>query len=124
MWYIWIDLWDRKVWLALAIEGICIPKSIVPRTQIITELKKLQKAYEVTTFVVGLPYDLYGVKIKQLEKTEKFIKKLISIFPDIEVVWFDERFSTFEAKRVSPNVEVDDISASIILEWYLWRIGK
>jgi len=36
--------------------------------------------------VVGLPYDLYGVKIKQLEKTEKFIKKLISIFPDIEVV--------------------------------------
>ncbi len=117
--YIAIDLGDKKVWLAVAVEWLSIPKSIVARTKLIDELKKIKVQYDAHTFVVGLPYDLYGVRIKQLEKTEKFIEKLKNIFPDTEVVWYDERFSTIEARRESDEDEVDDISASLILEGYL-----
>jgi len=117
--YLAIDLWDKKVGLAISIEGICVPKSIVARTKLIDTLKKMRSEYDIATFVVGLPYDLYGIKTKQLEKTQKFIGKLKLIFPNSEVVWFDERFSTSEARRDNEDKEVDDISASLILEWYL-----
>ena len=117
--YLAIDLWDKKVGLAISIEGICVPKSIVARTKLIDTLKKMRSEYNIITFVVGLPYDLYGIKTKQLEKTQKFIEKLKLIFPNSEVVWFDERFSTSEARRDNEDKEVDDISASLILEWYL-----
>ena len=117
--YIAIDLWDKKVWLAVAVEGISMPKSIVARTKLIDALKKMQSEYDAHTFVVGLPYDLYGVRVKQLEKTQKFIGKLQEIFPDIKVEGYDERFSTLEARRDNDKDEVDDISASLILEGYL-----
>ena len=117
--YIAIDLWDKKVGLSLALEGIAVPKSIVPRTKLIDTLKKMKSEYDTHSFIVGLPYDLYGVKLKQLEKTKKFIEKLKDIFPEDEVIWFDERFSTLEARRDSDAKEVDDISASLILQGYL-----
>ncbi len=117
--YIAIDLGDKKVWLAIAIEGIAIPKSIVPRTGLIDALKKIKPHDIDTTFVVGLPYDLFGIQVRQLEKTQKFIEKLKDIFPSDSVVWFDERFSTLEARRDNDDEEVDDISASLILEGYL-----
>lgn len=120
--YIGIDLWNKKVWLALSIEGIAIPKSIIPRTQLIDTLKKMKSQYYAHTFVVWLPYDLFWIQTKQLEKTQRFIEKLKDIFPDDSVIWFDERFSTLEARRDNDEEEVDDISASLILEGYLSSI--
>lgn len=115
-----IDLWDRKVGIAISIEGVVIPKEIVPRVKVIQHLQKILNDYNVQDIVVGLPYDLYGTNTKQLEKTQKFIEKLIDIFPDYNIIGHDERFTTFEAKReVSKGTEVDDISAQLILESYL-----
>jgi len=69
---------------------------------------------------VGLPYDLYGKDRVQLEKTQKFIEKLKNIFPQKDIIGIDERFSTFEARfSQAGNKNVDDISASIILDTYL-----
>jgi RNase H-fold protein (predicted Holliday junction resolvase) len=48
-------------------------------------LKKLIKEYDITTIVVGLPYDLYGKNLKQLEKTNLFIQKLKNIFPNQKI---------------------------------------
>jgi RNase H-fold protein (predicted Holliday junction resolvase) len=42
----------------------------------------LIKDYSVETIVVGLPYDLYGKNLRQLDKTKAFIEKLKTIFPD------------------------------------------
>ncbi len=121
-----IDLWDKRVWLATAIEGIVFPHSIVARVELVRVVKKLVRDKNIKTIVVGLPYDLYGKDTKQLDKTVKYIEKLKTIFPEINVVGFDERFTSIEADSIKlefwnkkQTVHKDDISAALILEWYL-----
>jgi RNase H-fold protein (predicted Holliday junction resolvase) len=71
---------------------------------------------------------LYGKNLIQLDKTKKFIERLKDIFVNMEVVWIDERFTSFEAESILKEVWIystrgkkDDISAQIILDSYLWR---
>jgi RNase H-fold protein (predicted Holliday junction resolvase) len=47
-----------------------------------------------------LPYDLYNIDHKQLDKTKKFIEKLKIIFPDLKIDSIDERFTSFEADSI------------------------
>ncbi len=123
-----IDLWDKRCGIAVEIDGFSLAKDIVARTSIIWNIKKYCLDYNCSTIIVGLPYDLYWKNLKQLEKTKKFISKLEEIFPDKKIVWFDERFTSFEANNVLTEFGIkntrgqkDDISAQIILENYLER---
>lgn len=124
--YLWIDLWDKRCWISVYIQWVILPKGIVDRHLLISVLKKLIKEYDITTIVVGLPYDLYGKKLKQLDKTNIFIQKLKNIFPMQKIDWIDERFTSFEADFVLNSMWIknkiwnkDDISAVLILESYL-----
>lgn len=124
--YLWLDLWDKRCGIAIFLENIIIPKEIVPREKIVKILQKYISDYKIEVLVVGLPFDLYGKKLKQLEKTKKFIEKLKNIFPDLKIEEIDERFSTFEAENILDFLwekekfwKKDAISASIILETYL-----
>jgi putative transcription antitermination factor YqgF len=124
--YIWIDLWDKRCWIAIYLQWIIVPKAVVPRVNLINELKKIIKKYNMEIIVVWLPYDLYWKNLKQLNKTEKFIEKLKNIFPNKKIESIDERFTTFEADNIlkeiwwkNKNWNKDDISASLILENYL-----
>ncbi len=126
--YLWIDLWDKRCWISVYVQWVVLPKWIVGRHILITQLKKLIKEYDITTIVVGLPYDLYGKNLKQLEKTNLFIQKLKNIFPNQKIDWMDERFTSFEADFVLNSMGIknkiwnkDDISAVLILESYLNR---
>ncbi len=129
--YLAIDLWNKKCWLAVYIEWIVIPKSIVPRVKLIQELKKLIKEYKIKTIIIWLPFDLYWKNLKQLEKTNKFIEKLKNIFPELKIEWIDERFTSFEADNILNNlwfdknkIQKDDISATLILESYLKKASN
>lgn len=124
--YIGVDLWDKRCWIAIYIEWVVIPKEIVLRANLIKILKKYTDEYNAKVIVVGLPYDLYQKEKKQLEKTKKFIDKLKDLFIGIEVVWVDERFTSYEADNIlrelwKNNTEgkKDAISAALILETYL-----
>ncbi len=125
-----IDLWEKKVGIAIEINNIAFPKKIVSRIELVRELKKIFSENEsYDTIIVWLPYDLYWIDNKQLNKTTKFIEKLKLIFPLKKVIWIDERFTTFEAQNINKSFknnkkEVDDISASLILESYLNSIPK
>jgi len=120
-----IDLWEKKVGIAIEINNIAFPKKIVSRIELVRELKNIFSENEsYNTIIVWLPYDLYWIDNKQLNKTTKFIEKLKLIFPLKKVIWVDERFTTFEAQNITKSYknnkkEVDDISASLILESYL-----
>jgi len=101
MTYIAIDLWDKRCWIAISRQGIAFPKDIVKRTELISWLKKFFKNSEnISHIIVWLPYDLYGMDTKQLDKTTSFIRKLQWIFPEIMVIWHDERFSSFQASEL------------------------
>jgi putative Holliday junction resolvase len=122
--YLAIDLWDKKCGLAIDIENIAISKWIIKRVDLIKKIKELLKDYNISTIIVGLPFDLYWKKLKQLNKTNLFIKKLKDIFKDKKIVWIDERFTSFEAKNIWNNIwlrnkNIDDISAILILESYM-----
>jgi putative Holliday junction resolvase len=124
--YLWIDLWDKRCWIAIEIEWVVLPKWIILRPKLISETRKLIKDYNIKTIVVWLPYDLYGKNLRQLDKTKVFIEKLKEIFPTINIESIDERFTSFEADYVLETMWVkdkqwqkDDISAALILESYL-----
>jgi putative Holliday junction resolvase len=121
--YLAIDLWDKRCWLAMFLNGIVFPKDIILRPKLIQELKKYISQYHIQVIVVWLPYDLYGKRLRQLEKTQKFMRKLQEIFPELKVDWCDERFTTFAADEISMQMwdddKRDDISAALILEAYL-----
>lgn len=124
--YLGLDLGDKRCGIAVMVEKIVVPKDIVPREKVIKFLEKYISDYDIKVIVVWLPFDLYWKKLKQLEKTKKFIEKLKNIFPEIKIEWFDERFSTFEAENVLDLLgetkkywKKDAISATIILESYL-----
>jgi len=103
-----------------------MPKNIVSRVSLINELKKIIKEYGSDTLVIWLPYDLFWKDFKQLDRTNKFIEKLKKIFPDMNIEWVDERFTSFEADRTLDDLgqknkkgQKDAISAALILESYL-----
>lgn len=128
---LWIDLWDKRCWIAIEIDGFSFPKDIVQRVKIIWVIKQYCQEYTIDTIVVGLPYDLYWVKTKQLIKTEKFIQKLHNIFPQHTIVGIDERFTTsgadiimWEYGNKKKSKKRDDISAQFILESYIAQQKK
>lgn len=115
-----LDVGDKKVGVAIQIEKLAFPKDIVPRIKVIDYLKKiLSQNPDITHIIVGLPYDLYDRDTKQLEKTQKFIQKLWIIFSEKTIIWHDERFTTIEARFENNAKNIDDISASLILESFL-----
>ncbi|QFR39553.1 Holliday junction resolvase RuvX [Candidatus Gracilibacteria bacterium 28_42_T64] len=124
--YLGIDLGDKRCGVAVYVQGIVLPKAIILRPKLVSELRKLVKEYSVEELVVGLPYDLYGKKLRQLDKTKVFIEKLKNIFPDKKIVGIDERFTSFEADNILDTIGIkdkqgqkDDISAALILESYI-----
>lgn len=127
---LWIDLWDKKCWIAIEIEWVIIPKDIIARVELVDYLRKIILEYKIKTIVVGLPYDLYWKDLRQLNKTQQFIEKLKNIFPDILIEWVDERFTSFEADNIlngfwsKNNWLKDHISASLILETYIKQKSK
>lgn len=129
--YLWIDLWDKRCWIATCVEWIVFPKWIILRPKLITELRKLIKEYSIEVIVVWLPYDLYWKNLRQLDKTNIFIWKLKEIFPNLKIEWVDERFTSFEADNILDSIWIkdknwnkDDISAALILESYLKQINR
>lgn len=121
-----IDLWDKRVWIALKIEWVVVPHAVVPRVETIKKIKQLLQNSDTQEIVVGLPYDLYGNDEKQLDKTKAFIEKLKNIFPEHTIIGYDERYTTKAAESIiekfwnkNKTLYKDDISAALILEWYI-----
>lgn len=121
-----IDLWDKRCGIATEVSGIAFAQEIVVRHELVWILKKYISDWEFNIIIVWLPYDLYGKKERQLNKTKDFIKKLEDIFPDQEIIWVDERFTSFEADRTlkqmwsNQNIwQKDALAAAQILQNYL-----
>ena len=126
-----IDYWDKRCGIAIELQGIAIPKDIVSRNDIIKTINKYIDDYNISIIVVWLAYDLYWKDLKQLEKTQKFIRELKNKYKNVKIEWVDERFTTFEAERVldaywihNKKWKKDAISASLILESYLNKINN
>lgn len=128
--YLWIDLWNKRCWLAYStFWWIIFTLPSANRFELVPTLKKIIKEKSIETIVLGMPYDLYWIDKVQLDRTNKFYEKLKDIFPEIKIHTVDERFTTFEAinilnqfeKKENIKDKKDSMSAFLILESFLQK---
>ena len=88
---------------------------------------------DVSTIVVGKPTQMNGENSENMKRIEPFFNRLKKLFPDKEITYYDERFTSVLAhqamlqsgisKKARQNQAlVENIRATIILEDYLQSI--
>ena len=97
--------------------------------KLLNRLEEIIKEYNVEKIVIGYPLNMNATKGPRVQKTDKFIEKLVNRF-HLEVIKIDERLTTVSAHRTMQELAigkdkkrkiVDTISAQYILQMYLER---
>ena len=127
-----IDYGQKRVGLAvtdplqIAANGL----DTVAVHELLDYLQKYIAREPVEKFVIGLPKQMNGQESGSMQYIRPFVINLQRKFPDIELVYVDERFTSVLAHKTMldaglkrkdrQNKElVDKISATIILQSYL-----
>lgn len=109
------------------------PLETVPTAKIIDYLKSYIQKEPVKLFVVGQPVNMNGKPSESAADVKGMVTRLKAVFPNIPIVMEDERFTSVLAHRAMidggmkasdrrDKMNVDKISASIILQSYMDRI--
>ncbi len=127
-----VDFGSKKVGIAISDEGekFAVPFSILKNdNNLLEEVLKIVKDYSITLVVVGKSVNLFGIPNEIQKDAEAFADRLRA--SGIEVEFFDERFTTAQAKEIQninkkPNSRskqatkpLDDKAATIILQDFL-----
>ena len=97
---------------------------------LLDNLKRIQKEYGFEKLVVGLPKRLSGEMSAIEQKIIPMIEKNKKDFPELEIVRFDERFTSKMAlesmivagakkKQRAEKGNIDKVSATLLLQEYL-----
>ncbi len=112
--------------LRIAANGL----DTVPTHELITFLEKYLAKETVDIIVFGLPKQTSGAESETMKHIRPVAKKIQEKFPEIELVYADERFTSVLAQKAmlegglkkkarQDKALVDKISATIILQSYL-----
>lgn len=127
-----LDIGTKRIGVAVSDELGVIAQGVetITRTSIkadITAVANLINKFNATKIVVGIPYNLKGEESQMSRSIKKFIGELKRT-TGIDVVEWDERFSTIAVSKVLRETEmsrlkrqkvVDKLSAIYILQGYL-----
>lgn len=125
-----IDYGRKKIGLALGDENLklAIPFRSIPNNASVYEnILSLIREYKITKVVIGLPLTLRGNEGQRAKEVREFADKLRSLIPqNVEIILWDERFTTQEAYRYLEGYNIrkkkeykDSIAAFIILSEYI-----
>ena len=98
---------------------------------LLKRLDEIMQEYEISTIVVGMPYNMNGSSSDRVDVTNKFIHKLKCKYNKIKIETIDERLTTVEAHRTMNDLNINPknkrnlvytISAVYILEMYMNKI--
>lgn len=132
-----IDWGERRFGLALTdpMNITAQPLTVIeckPPGALWDDLGKIIEDYGVQTVVVGLPLRTDDKPGQKEAMVRAWIEKARRVFPKINFVELDERFTTKEAQRILREKQIrakdqrkiiDKIAAALILEQYL-RISR
>lgn len=127
-----IDYGKRRTGLAVTdplqiiAGGLCT----VDTPQLMAYLTQYMQREEVERIVIGLPTQPNGQPSENQARVREFTGRLKKAFPGLDVVFWDERFTSVLAhqtilesgisrKRRQDKALVDEISATIILQSYM-----
>ena len=127
-----LDYGQKRVGLAVTdpLKITANALDTVPVHEIFDYLKKYIEKEDVEKIVVGLPRQMSGEFSASMQYIEPFVKGLQRTFPDKEIIYVDERFTSSIAQKTileaglkkkdrQNKALVDKISATIILQSYL-----
>lgn len=128
-----IDYGKKRTGVAVTDTLQIVPGGIgtIPTSELLSFLKEYISKEPVDKIVVGYPRKMDFSDSETMGWIKPFINKIQSLFPKIEIVLYDERFTTKlaqmavlesgikkEKRRTSKGL-LDEISAVIILRDYL-----
>lgn len=126
------DYGTKRIGIAVTdpMKLIATPLATVHPKDIWTFLDNYIKDEDVDTFVVGKPLQMDGTASQSAQHIVGFIRKLKKVYPGIQIIEIDERFTSKIASRViaesglkkSKRQEkglVDSVAATIILQTYM-----
>lgn len=132
-----IDYGKRRTGLAVTdpMQIIAGGLTTVETKELLNYLKDYTSREAVETIVVGLPTQPNGQPSENQARVRSFTGELRKALPDINVEFYDERFTSVMAhqvmldsgigrKRRQDKALVDEISAAIILQNYLEHIKR
>ncbi len=130
-----IDYGLKRTGLAVTdtLQMIANGLATVPTAELIAYLSTYISKEKVETIVIGLPKQMNNEPSESMKYIEAFAALLKKNFSNIEITFYDERFTSVLAhramldgglkKKKRQNKElVDEISAVIILQSYLENI--
>lgn len=129
-----IDYGKRRTGLAVTdpCQIIAGGLTTVDTSSLMKFLQEYVSKEPVERFVVGLPKQTNGLDSENLPRVQAFVQRLETVFPDIPVEWWDERYTSVMAHQVmldsgigrkarQNKALVDEISATIILQGWMER---
>lgn len=132
-----IDVGNNRVGLAQSdlLRLIASPIGTFSRKEIFIKLGEIVSEEAVEKFIVGWPLTLKGKEGDAVHMVRSFLGELRKLFPGIEVVTIDERFTSSMAQKVvlqsgisrkrrRDKGNIDTIAAAIILQDYLDRQNR
>ena len=123
-----VDFGTRSVGLAIAdpLQLFAQPLGAYSPTEAIEQLVALHKAEMLVQIVVGWPLLESGEEGEATVRVQQYIRRIRKALPGIDIIKWDERFSTEEAKerlrmqgRSFAKPRIDAAAAGVILQDYL-----
>ncbi|MDX1972264.1 MAG: Holliday junction resolvase RuvX [Candidatus Sumerlaeia bacterium] len=125
-----LDVGDVRIGVAVS-ESLVIAQPIealdrqkLGRKGTLDALEALLQRFNTHRLVVGLPLLEGGREGEQVEKTRAFVRSLQRRRPGVEVNFWDERYSSGDARGILGNRSVpkgylDSVAAAVFLQEYL-----
>lgn len=133
-----LDYGKKRVGVASGDAGfsIAFPRAVIENKgvdKLVVEIRELCAELEVNTVVVGLPLnmDRENEDNEMVQEVRYFVKELRNVLGDINVEFFDERLSSFEAnallddareKAGKEKLGKDAYAAQVILQRFFDKI--
>ncbi|MCY4204937.1 MAG: Holliday junction resolvase RuvX [Bacteroidetes bacterium] len=128
-----VDYGTQRVGLSLAdpLQLFAQPLTTCSPRSAIEKLISLHERETIGTIVIGWPLNEDGSEGEATRRVDRYIRKLDARLPGVEIIRWDERYTSEEAKsrfigRKSKKKQgyVDQIAAGIILQEYLDSISE
>lgn len=130
--YLALDYGTKRTGIAVSdtLKIIANGLTAVPTHTLLDYLKTYLQKEDVERIIVGLPKQMNNEYSENMKHIRPFVKKLQSLYPDMQIEYYDERFTSALAHKTMLDAGlkktdrqnkslVDEISATIILQGYM-----
>lgn len=136
--YLSLDVGEKTIGIAISdILGMTAQGvETIFRNSLKSDLQRIGEIIlncDVTSIIFGYPKNMDGSEGERCQFVKNFAKKVAAKFPEIEIIFWDERLTTVEAEKILISADlsrkkrkkiIDKIAAIYILQSFLDNKNK